>query len=121
MAGALALGYPLVNAAGIAVVLGMVMSFFNENAQVGTVVYTPELYPTAVRGTGYSWALSWGRISSAVAAPVFGYFFEIHAYTLMFICIGLGFLISALLVFWLGPETRGLTLEQSAHEVAPAP
>jgi len=44
------------------IVWGCVLSFFDLGAWAAIYTYTPEQYPTHIRGTGTSWATSCGRI-----------------------------------------------------------
>jgi putative MFS transporter len=46
---------------------GMLLSFFNLGAWGALYAVTPELYPTALRGTGSGWAAGIGRIASILA------------------------------------------------------
>jgi putative MFS transporter len=46
---------------------GMLLSFFNLGAWGALYAVTPELYPTALRGTGSGWAAGVGRIASILA------------------------------------------------------
>jgi putative MFS transporter len=46
---------------------GMLLSFFNLGAWGALYAVTPEIYPTALRGTGAGWAAGFGRIASIVA------------------------------------------------------
>jgi putative MFS transporter len=92
---------------------GTVISFFNLGAWGVVYAYTPELYPTEVRGTGTGWATAFGRLW-AILAPLsiplqiawFG-----SAANVFVAFVGL-MLIGAAVVFALGEETRGRSLEQ---------
>ena len=46
------------------------ISFFNLGAWSGLYAYTPELYPTEIRGTGSGAAASFGRLIG-ILAPSF--------------------------------------------------
>jgi putative MFS transporter len=43
---------------------GMALSFFNLGAWGALYAVTPEIYPTALRGTGSGWAAGFGRLAS---------------------------------------------------------
>ena len=51
---------------------GAAMSFFNLGAWGVIYTYTPELYPTAIRGLGCGWAAGVGRIGGMVAPLLVG-------------------------------------------------
>jgi len=100
------------------VLWGCLVSFFNLGAWGVTYGYTPELYPTWLRGTGTGSAAAFGRIGGIVAPIVvgklvgawgggFGAVFTMFAVVLVAGAIG---------VLILGEETRGRTLEEiSGH------
>ena len=93
---------------------GCLVSYFNLGAWGVTYGYTPELYPTRLRGTGSGSAAAFGRIGAVLAPLVvsrvvtatgdgFGLIFALFAAVLA---------AGALAVLTLGEETRGRTLEQ---------
>ena len=92
---------------------GCGMSFFNLGAWGVIYSYTPELYPTRIRAIGSGWAAAVGRIGG-ILAPVMvgimlagnGTFSDIF---LMFTGVMIG---AAVIVFVLGPETKGLRLDE---------
>ena len=51
--------------------MGIWMSFFTLGAWGALYAYTPEAYPTNLRGTGMGAASGWSRISGAIA-PILG-------------------------------------------------
>jgi putative MFS transporter len=105
-------------AAGPAAILawGCVLSFFNLGAWGVVYTYTPELYPTRIRGSGAGSAAAFGRIGGIVGPYVVGLLLPtwgagIGAIFAMFAVI---FLVIAAVVLILGEETRGISLEQIA-------
>jgi putative MFS transporter len=92
---------------------GSVISFFNLGAWGVVYAYTPELYPTEVRGTGTGWATAFGRLW-AILAPLsiplqIGWFGSAANVFVAFVVL---MLVGAGIVFALGEETRGRSLEQ---------
>jgi len=86
---------------------GILLSFFNLGAWGGLYAYTPEQYPTAIRGTGSGMAAAVGRIGGVLGPLLVGALVaqEISVTTIFTIfCISV--LIGALTVFGLGKETR---------------
>ena len=89
-----------------------IVVFFYEQGVQGTVAYTPELYPSSVRTTASGVSAGFGRASGALSAVVFGYFMKQGWYDGIYITMAVMFWLAALLVVFLGIETKGKTLEQ---------
>jgi putative MFS transporter len=93
---------------------GSLVSFFNLGAWGVTYGYTPELYPTRLRGTGTGWAAAFGRIGGILAPLAVGKLMGtwgggFHAVFVMFAVV---LAAGAAGVVLLGQETRGRTLEE---------
>jgi putative MFS transporter len=94
---------------------GALVSFFNLGAWGVTYGYTPELYPTRLRGTGAGWAAAFGR-SGAILAPImvgritgaWGH----DGFSVVFLMFAAVLAAGAVVVAVLGEETRGRTLEE---------
>jgi MFS transporter, putative metabolite:H+ symporter len=100
---------------GLILFWGSVISFFNLGAWGVVYTYTPELYPTRLRGTGAGWAAAFGRIwgilaplSISLQLALFGSDITVF---LVFMAV---MLLGAVIVLALGEETRGRSLEQIA-------
>ena len=91
-----------------------VISFFNLGAWAGLYAYTPELYPTELRGTGSGAAASIGRLAGIAAPTVTGFLFAISGGELLyaFIVFSLVHVIASAVVAVFGEETKGRTLEE---------
>ncbi|WML41731.1 MFS transporter [Neobacillus sp. OS1-2] len=90
---------------------GILLSFFNLGAWGGLYAYTPEQYPTIIRGTGTGMAASFGRIGGVLGPLLVGYLVtgKVSISTIfMIFCISV--LIGALAVFFLGKETKSKEL-----------
>ena len=95
-----------------ALVWGVLVSFFNLGAWGITYAYTPELYPTELRGTGSGWANAFGRIGGIMGPYLAGVLIQAYGNPFTpFSLFVVGHLISAAVVTALGVETRGKTLE----------
>ena len=95
---------------------GSVISFFNLGAWGVVYTYTPELYPTRLRGTGAGFAAGFGRLWGIIAPLSIGWqlaFFGSDA-TVFFVFMAV-MLIGALIVLALGEETKGKSLEEIAR------
>ena len=89
-----------------------VISFFNLGAWAGLYTYTPELYPTRMRGSGSGVAASLGRFAGIFAPTVTPLLWVGAGLWLPFIVFGLAHIIAALSVAILGTETKGKVLEE---------
>lgn len=84
-------------------------------AQTATHVYATELFPTAIRATGYGWTTNlFGRLTELITPALIGLIMARFGVTLSaaVAAVALGPILGALLVLRYAPETRGLTLEE---------
>ncbi len=88
------------------------LSYLYEQGVAGTVVWTAELYPSKVRATATCWSTGAGRVSSALSPVVFGYFMANQMYYGIYITMAVFFWIAVALVYFLGIETKGKSLEE---------
>lgn len=92
---------------------GSMMSFFNLGAWGVVYTYTPELYPTKVRAYASGWAAAVGRIGGILAPTVVGYMIVgSGGFTNVFMMFTIVMLAVAAVVWLLGEETRGKSLEE---------
>jgi len=93
--------------------LSIVISFFNLGAWSALYAYTPELYPTEIRGTASGLAASIGRLAGILAPSATGFLMYaakgelVWAYTVF----ALVHLAAAVVTAMLGMETKGKPLE----------
>ncbi|ASJ04720.1 MFS transporter [Thermococcus barossii] len=85
-------------------------SFFNLGAWGAIYAYTPELYPTAVRGTGTGWAGAMARIGGGIAPILAGKVMEASGAAMAVLIIAAMAIAGALDVLALGEETMGKEL-----------
>ncbi|MGG5255270.1 MFS transporter [Neobacillus sp. SM06] len=86
---------------------GILLSFFNLGAWGALYAYTPEQYPTAIRGTGAGLAASFGRIGGIIGPLLVGYLVARQvSISTIFILFALSVLIGAASVLVLGKETK---------------
>jgi MFS transporter, putative metabolite:H+ symporter len=88
---------------------GMLLSFFNLGAWGALYAATPELYPTALRGTGAGWAASVGRIASIAAPLAVPPLLALGGATVLFSAFGIVFVVAAVGALAL-PELKGTAL-----------
>jgi MFS transporter, putative metabolite:H+ symporter len=106
-------------APGAEIVLwGSLVSFFNLGAWGVVYGYTPELYPTDVRGTGSGWAAGVGRVGGIAGPYLVGLMlgaWQLGTLVVFSMFAGVLLLIAAN-VWLLGEETRGRALEEIADQ-----
>ncbi|MGQ9787882.1 MAG: MFS transporter [Candidatus Hadarchaeaceae archaeon] len=94
----------------------IVISFFNLGAWSALYAYTPELYPTGIRGTGSGTAASIGRIAGVIAPTATPLFYAYGGLAAAFTVFALMHFLGAVVVAVLGIETKGKILEEIAKE-----
>ncbi|MED0935180.1 MFS transporter [Bacillus mobilis] len=91
----------------VLIVAGMLLSFFNLGAWGALYAYTPEQYPTAIRGTGAGIAAAFGRIGGILGPLLVGYLVASQASLSLIFTIFCGsILIGVVAVIVLGQETK---------------
>lgn len=103
---------------GAMLACGMAVFFFMSGGLPVMYAYTPENYPTEVRGTGTGMANACGRIGAMLAPLVVGFLYPVVGLFITLAIIGAGFLVAAIAVTVLGTETRGQTLEFISSKTA---
>jgi putative MFS transporter len=91
-------------------VTGMVLSFFNLGAWGAVYAVTPEVYPTALRGTGAGAAAGFGRIASIAAPLSVPPLLDAGGSGLVFGVFAAFFVVAAV-GSWALPERRGESLD----------
>ena len=92
------------------VAAGMLLSFFNLGAWGALYAVTPEIYPTALRGTGSGWAAGFGRLASIAAPLAVPHLLAVGGNELTFAVFALAFVIAGGAALAL-PELRGRALQ----------
>ncbi|KXV22854.1 MFS transporter [Gluconobacter japonicus] len=100
-----------VHGTGVILVASILLSFFMNGVNAGEYAYTPEIFPTEVRATGMGAASAVGRIGAIAAPIIVGYVFPIGGFAGVFGITTCMLMLGALVVAWLGIETKGLSLE----------
>lgn len=91
---------------------GMLLSFFNLGAWGALYAYTPEQYPTTIRGTGAGMAAAAGRVGGVLGPLLIGYFVAAGtALSVIFTIFTIAILIGAIVVLVWGKETKNTVLQ----------
>ncbi|GAM15239.1 MFS transporter [Mesobacillus selenatarsenatis] len=86
---------------------GVLLSFFNLGAWGALYAYTPEQYPTTIRGSGAGMAASFGRIGGIIGPLMVPYLSAQNlSITAIFTIFCIAILIGAAAVFFWGTETK---------------
>lgn len=95
---------------------GSLLYFFSLGAWGCVYAYTPEVYPTSLRGTGSGWASAFGRLGAFLAPFVVPVIYRIYGgaagYTYVFILLAAVFVFVSVVVGIFGKETMGKSLEE---------
>ncbi|MDD9207008.1 MFS transporter, partial [Georgenia sp. 10Sc9-8] len=92
-------------------VAGMALSAFNLGAWGALYAVTPEVYPTALRGTGAGSAAAFGRIASILAPLSVPVFVQWGGTGLAFAALGVAFLVAMVAALFL-PDLTGQSLQE---------
>lgn len=94
------------------IISGILLSFFNLGAWGALYAYTPEQYPTKIRGTGTGMATSFGRIGGILGPLLVPYLIGQNiSFTIIFTIFCISVLIGAASVLFLGKETKNVELQ----------
>ncbi|KAA0547655.1 MFS transporter [Bacillus sp. BGMRC 2118] len=91
---------------------GILLSFFNLGAWGALYAYTPEQYPTSIRGTGSGMASAFGRIGGVLGPLVVGYLIaDDISISVIFTIFTFSILIGVIAVLLWGKETKQTILQ----------
>ncbi|WP_298832623.1 MFS transporter [uncultured Planococcus sp.] len=94
------------------IVAGAFLSFFNLGAWGALYAYSPEQYPTVIRGTGTGMAASFGRVGGVLGPLLVGSMLTAGiGINIIFGIFCVSILIGAMAVAFLGTETKQMELE----------
>ena len=98
----------------------MILTVFGFTlANTATHVYASELFPTAIRATGYGWTTNlFGRITEVGTSFLVAAFVNTLGISGSVAIVAVGPILGALLVLRYAPETKGLTLEEIQQVVS---
>lgn len=96
---------------GLLITSGIFLSFFNLGAWGALYAYTPEQYPTNIRGTGAGMAASFGRIGGILGPLLVGYLVaRDQDISIIFTIFCAAILVGAAAVLFMGQETKNKEL-----------
>lgn len=96
---------------------GCLLYFFALGAWGCVYSYSPEVYPTEVRGSGTGWAAAFGRVGAFIAPfvvpAVYASFGDQIGFTAVFAVLAAAFAITAVVIALAARETKGQPLTES--------
>lgn len=101
-----------VTSAEILLLFTTINMFFVSPMSAGLYLYTPELYPTRLRGFGSSTGSGWLRIASIIGPNIVGVVVAQYSLSLMFIIFSCVALAGAICAAAFAVETKGRVLEE---------
>ena len=108
------------NADSIGMVLGVgfVMIFFTQLAGNSSQIFIAEVFPTNARASGFGLCQAAGRIGAFVAIPSFQWIQKGFGLNAVFVVIAAIVAVAAVAVTRIGPEAKGLALDEIAPPTA---
>ena len=99
---------------GMVLAIGFGMIFFIQLAGNSSQIFISEVFPTNARASGFGLAQAAGRIGAAVAIPSILWIYTGFGLNVVFAMIAVMVAIAAIAVTRIGPEARGLALDEIA-------
>jgi putative MFS transporter len=94
--------------------VGFVMIFFTQLAGNSAQIFISEVFPTNARASGFGMCASAGRVGAFVAIPSIVWIKNGWGLNVVFITIAVMVALAAFAVTRVGPEARGLALDEIA-------
>jgi MFS transporter, putative metabolite:H+ symporter len=94
--------------------VGFGMIFFTQLAGNSAQIFISEVFPTNARASGFGLAQSAGRIGAAIAIPSILWIYTGWGLNTVFVVLAVMVAIAAIAVTQVGPEARGLALDEVA-------
>jgi putative MFS transporter len=98
--------------------IGFVMIFFTQLAGNSSQIFISEVFPTNARASGFGLCQAAGRVGAFVAIPSFLWIQRGLGLTAVFVVIAVIVAIAAVAVTQIGPEPKGLALDEIAPPTA---
>src|SRR5712691_5252431 len=103
---------------GMVLAIGFGMIFFTQLAGNSSQIFISEVFPTNARASGFGLCQSAGRIGAFVAIPSFLWIQQGLGLNAVFVVIAVIVAIAAVAVTQIGPEAKGLALDEIAPPTA---
>jgi putative MFS transporter len=114
LAGLFAVGFVNATTDSTVLAVGFCMIFFIQIAGNSMQIFCSEVFPTNARASGFGIAQGTGRLGAAFIIPAILWIQTGYGITTVFVCVAALLVIAATTVNMIGPETRGLALDDIA-------
>jgi putative MFS transporter len=114
LAGVFAVGFVNAGTDQILLMVGFCMIFFIQLAGNSMQIFCSEVFPTNARASGFGLAQGVGRLGAAFIIPAILWVQTGYGITTVFVCVAIALVIAATTVSMIGPETRGVALDEIA-------
>jgi putative MFS transporter len=113
-AGIFAVGFANAGTNTTLLIVGFCMIFFIQLAGNSMQIFCSEVFPTNARASGFGLAQSVGRLGTAFIIPAILWIQTGYGVGVVFACVAAMLVIAAVTVNLIGPETRGMALDEIA-------
>jgi putative MFS transporter len=114
LAGGFAVGFVNAGTDTILIAVGFCMIFFIQLAGNSMQIFCSEVFPTNARASGFGIAQGTGRLGAAFIIPAILWIQTGYGIEVVFACVAAALVIAATTVNLIGPETRGMALDDIA-------
>jgi putative MFS transporter len=118
LTGAFGLAFANAGSEGMVLAIGFGMIFFTQLAGNASQIFISEVFPTNARASGFGLCQAAGRIGAFVAIPSFLWIQRGFGLTAVFGVIAVMVALAAVAVTRIGPEAKGLALDEIAPPTA---
>ena len=116
-AGVFAIGFANAPNETVLLIVGFCMIFCIQVAGNSMQILCSEVFPTNARATGFGFAQGTGRLGTAFIIPAILWIQTGYGTNVVFLSVAACLLIAATMVNKIGPETRGMALDDIAKPV----
>lgn len=110
-----AYAYGMVSSDTGIIILGMTNQILMFTATSYAFAYTPEVFPTRIRGTANGFGNGLGRLGVAAGAFIVGGIYTTFGYSAVFAFVSVCWLIAGSLLLFFGINTKNRSLEEISH------
>jgi MFS transporter, putative metabolite:H+ symporter len=114
LAGAFAIGFVNATSETMLLLVGFCMIFFIQLSGNSMQIFASEVFPTNARASGFGIAQGTGRLGAAFVVPAILWVQHGFGIGMVFVGVAIMLVIAAFTVSLLGPEARGLSLDELA-------
>jgi putative MFS transporter len=114
LAGVFAVGFVNAGTDMVLLTVGFCMIFFIQLAGNSMQIFCSEVFPTNARASGFGLAQGVGRLGTAGIIPAIPWIQKGYGIDTVFVCVAACLVIAAFTVNLIGPETRGVPLDEIA-------